>query len=500
MLRLFRQTVAAASLILLAIGVAIWIRSAYVADELTYSTYEVAPPETPDDHDDDYDKPRPPDPSRDLTQIDPADREFDMILYRRYWEGVKRRLAQRRTGSHFGLTVGAGILCAAYDSADYRSRACLPILQWESYEDPTKAAAPWPGSGAPDWGFDSFTQGRVRSGSGGSRDEETGWTLRLPLWAIVAALAPWPLLWFRGIWRRQFVFRRRLRRGCCVGCGYDLRASPGRCPECGEKREFGPGDGRWASGFREILPLGIAALALCGGFATALDRINDRHVAMERLFRKDERQQFGSDRAFRAIDCRNAAALKLALRLGDVLGPEEAKYQLKDFIDDPDGEAVALLLIDVSGDPSTMPGSYLPRAIRRENYEVAKRLINRGVDVNAPEPAEGTLPLHWCIRTDMKPEGFELFKLLLKKGASPSGRIDINSETTLHHLVYLEVLSKETVPYRMEMANLLLERGADVNAIVGEGRFTPLDRAGRDESDPLVQLLIKSGGIRNQPQ
>ena len=50
-----------------------------------------------------------------------------------------------------------------------------------------------------------------------------------PYWAIAGVLGVLPLAWAVH-WRLQ---RGRVKAGCCVACGYDLRATPERCPECG---------------------------------------------------------------------------------------------------------------------------------------------------------------------------------------------------------------------------------------------------------------------------
>ena len=50
-----------------------------------------------------------------------------------------------------------------------------------------------------------------------------------PHWFVVLLTVLWPMTAFRG--KRQLSRRHKL--GLCLACGYDLRASSDRCPECG---------------------------------------------------------------------------------------------------------------------------------------------------------------------------------------------------------------------------------------------------------------------------
>jgi len=59
------------------------------------------------------------------------------------------------------------------------------------------------------------------------------WKLDLPYAAPVIATAILPLWVSASTILREVRKRIRTRHGCCPGCGYDLRAPRGRCPECG---------------------------------------------------------------------------------------------------------------------------------------------------------------------------------------------------------------------------------------------------------------------------
>lgn len=70
------------------------------------------------------------------------------------------------------------------------------------------------------WGTDHYDRG-VR------------WQLTLPIWSLLAAASVLPAAWLGLVIVRRRARARARRAGRCSSCGYDLRATPGRCPECG---------------------------------------------------------------------------------------------------------------------------------------------------------------------------------------------------------------------------------------------------------------------------
>jgi hypothetical protein len=80
--------------------------------------------------------------------------------------------------------------------------------------------------------FHNWTDWRVHSVVGiydGGRGRGELKTLELPYAVLFMGTAALPVLAARRAWRRH----RTARKGHCQSCGYDLRATPDRCPECG---------------------------------------------------------------------------------------------------------------------------------------------------------------------------------------------------------------------------------------------------------------------------
>jgi hypothetical protein len=130
------------------------------------------------------------------------------------------------------MLAGAAILWGRsrtnfHDSADglsnaFASRGSI-YLKWRTRPDVAMADAVRVEGG----GFACF--GRL---TGYRADGESETWLVLHVWPLVVLASVLPAV---GLVRHRNARRRRRRRSNaqCPSCGYDLRATPGRCPECG---------------------------------------------------------------------------------------------------------------------------------------------------------------------------------------------------------------------------------------------------------------------------
>jgi hypothetical protein len=98
------------------------------------------------------------------------------------------------------------------DSADWHF---LGWTYWQKQLDPLNFSPPRGGSFEFNFRTDRGSQAVMSVAS-------------IPQWMFLLFFGALPTFWL--ILRRA---ARRRRSGCCTTCGYDLRATPDRCPECG---------------------------------------------------------------------------------------------------------------------------------------------------------------------------------------------------------------------------------------------------------------------------
>jgi hypothetical protein len=202
--RLLFNGLAALSLVLCFAMVVLWVRSVHRWDQIAYVVKH-----SPDDgalvnHQDVY-----------SISTGPGAIEVSRLNLGTWFTGPFFRLKQ-------GFEFGSGL------------RPSIPFIPMQTSIDAYGITATGSGeltinSSAPVHEFLGFRWESPDKASMRDLSQPSLWRFSIPNWSLVSCLIAFPLTRIWLIAQR----RRRYHRGHCPTCGYDLRATPDRCPECG---------------------------------------------------------------------------------------------------------------------------------------------------------------------------------------------------------------------------------------------------------------------------
>jgi hypothetical protein len=388
----------------------------------------------------------------------------------------------------YGVEVRRGRVTLAYQRCvpwDYMSK---PSFFWN--DEP----ADFGGNGSFEFhggrtilGFGYLSFDVERGGTHGPNEEkDRERDLLFPLWFLALCLAVPATSWLRGAWKRTRGVRRA-RLGLCANCGYDLRASQQRCPECGLAipQDINVAQSAWG---RELLPIGAAALLLTAISAAVIIAGRAWLQAQHAAWTEHIRVRDATEKAMAAASAGDEEEFDRQMKAGAMLDPKLAGDAMWSAISSL-RPGIAKRLVEAGADVNFNDGIPMTYAASEGYFPLVVRMVEKGANPNVRHPGAGQTAIYFFAERMQRPDDLKWAAALLDKGADPN--IADDEGTTPLHLLIAQGPQPDRWD-RVDFARLLITHGADINTRNKQGT-TPLGIARATGQKALAALLVSKG-------